>query len=249
MTTTQAVIFIVIALVIGYGFGIVDSRFTAALRKKNQKPAPAPTPEPVVVEHNRPGEQTVLEVTLERASKWHLELDGVRLDDPAAVPAEKRQRLVNIIVQIRPWLEGKLAAAAPEIPAAPAAPAPAAAAVPAVETAAVKTTAPAVPTQAAPAAEALKLNAMRGFGSMIAGDSRKVVETRPTSIVSMIDAVLQTNLASSPLKDRGIRLEENPGGGVVVWVGVQRYDGIDAVPDPVIVAAIRGAIAEWEQNK
>ena len=54
MTLGQAVIFILLAAAAGYVFGIVDSRFTSALRKKTEKPAPAPNPAPM--ERNRPGE-------------------------------------------------------------------------------------------------------------------------------------------------------------------------------------------------
>ena len=41
---------------------------------------------------------------------------------------------------------------------------------------------------------------------------------------------------------------ESPSGGVSVYVGVNRYEGIDEVPDDAIKAAIRTAIAEWEKK-
>jgi hypothetical protein len=37
-------------------------------------------------------------------------------------------------------------------------------------------------------------------------------------------------------------------GGVTVWVGIQRYPGIDAVTDPEALAMIRAAAAEWERQ-
>jgi hypothetical protein len=43
-------------------------------------------------------------------------------------------------------------------------------------------------------------------------------------------------------------LEESPGGGVSVVVGINRYAGLGEVPDPDVQAAIRAAIAEWERK-
>jgi hypothetical protein len=75
-------------------------------------------------------------------------------------------------------------------------------------------------------------------------------EDRPAapanSIVSQIDTILQSRLAGTPLEERGIFLAQSPEGGVNVYVGLTRYNGIDDVPDPQIKAAIRAAISEWE---
>lgn len=262
MTLIQAVIFILLAAAAGYVFGIVDSRFTATLRKRNEKPAPPPPAAPV--ERNRPGEHTVLEVMVDKSMKWHLEVDGTRHDDPASMTAEKRQRLINTIVQIRPWLDGKPAPAtsapAPEasvpVPVSPAQAMPAATpmAVPPASPAISAPEAPIPPvpqfaSQPVPAPDSLKVSAMRGFSSILTSDVKRTVEKKPDSIVAMIDAVLQKNLAESPLKDKGIRLEENPAGGVFVWVGLQRYSSIDEVTDPDVRAAIKAAISEWDKNR
>ena len=240
MNIGQAVLFIVIAAVAGYVFGMLDSRFTAALRKKTEKPAPES--KTVMVEHNRPGEHTVLEVTLDQASAWHLELDGSRLDDPAAIPPDKHQRLVNTIMQIRPWLDGKPAPTAQSVASKPAS---TPVAIPPVE----KMDAPLPSVKSSTFAEALKVSPMSGFSSMLVSEARLSAIQKPASIVSMIDAVLQTRLAGSPLRDKGIRLEDNPSGGVTVWIGIQHYSGIEAVPDPEVRAAIKAAVAEWDKNR
>jgi hypothetical protein len=60
--------------------------------------------------------------------------------------------------------------------------------------------------------------------------------------------VLQARLIGTPLEGRGIALSNSPEGGVLVYVGVDKYNGVDEVPDPQIKAAIRAAITEWENK-
>ncbi|HET9914963.1 MAG TPA: hypothetical protein VFQ13_23945, partial [Anaerolineales bacterium] len=77
-------------------------------------------------------------------------------------------------------------------------------------------------------------------------------EDRPAapanSVVSQVDSILQARLAGTPLEERGIFLTESPEGGVIVYIGLTRYDGVDKVPDPEIKAAIRAATTEWEHK-
>jgi hypothetical protein len=68
------------------------------------------------------------------------------------------------------------------------------------------------------------------------------------SIVAQIDEVLQEMLAESNLANSAIRLAEEPRHGVIVWVGLQRHEGIDAVPDEAVRAVIRSAVKEWERR-
>lgn len=69
------------------------------------------------------------------------------------------------------------------------------------------------------------------------------------SIVMQIDDILQDLLARSPLGSRGIKLTEDPTRGVIVYVGVNRYVGIDSVPDPEVKAIIRQAVQTWEATQ
>jgi hypothetical protein len=43
-------------------------------------------------------------------------------------------------------------------------------------------------------------------------------------------------------------LQEAPGGGVIFWVGVSKYESVDDIPDEQVQAAIRAAIDEWEEK-
>lgn len=74
-------------------------------------------------------------------------------------------------------------------------------------------------------------------------------EARPEpakSIVAQIDDILQENLAGTSMYERGIHLTEEPNQGVVVWVGLDHFNGIDTVPDDQIRGIIRDAVREWE---
>jgi hypothetical protein len=73
-------------------------------------------------------------------------------------------------------------------------------------------------------------------------------ELPPTSIVGQINLILQAQIINTPLAYQGVTLVESPSGGVNVYVGVNKYEGVDEVPDEGIKIAIRAAIAEWEKK-
>ena len=73
-------------------------------------------------------------------------------------------------------------------------------------------------------------------------------QTAPTSMVGQINAILQVRIANTPLASQGVTMMEIPSGGVIVYVGVNKYEGIEDVPSEDIKAAIRAAIAEWEKK-
>lgn len=79
--------------------------------------------------------------------------------------------------------------------------------------------------------------------------SPQLPKEQPASIVGQIDLILQEMLEGSPHHSKGVHLYEDPRKGVVVWVGLDHYEGIDNVPDPEIKQLIRSAVAEWERRK
>jgi hypothetical protein len=70
----------------------------------------------------------------------------------------------------------------------------------------------------------------------------------PKSLVEVIDEILQSQIAGTPLVNTGLRLQDSPLGEVVVWIGLNHYDGVNAVPDAAAQAAIRRAVKTWEER-
>ena len=68
------------------------------------------------------------------------------------------------------------------------------------------------------------------------------------SMVAQIDEILQKKLIAANMQKWAIRLIEFPNRGMVVMVGLEQYDGIDAVPYERVRKMIREAVAEWEKQ-
>jgi hypothetical protein len=77
---------------------------------------------------------------------------------------------------------------------------------------------------------------------------KPTVPQPPKSIVNQIDDILQAQIGTTALAGRGIRLTEAPGEGVVVWIGIEHFQGINSVPDAEVLTAIRHAVETWEAS-
>lgn len=228
------------ALLFVYIFGLVEGRSKGYKKRKAEEEQeirnnPPADPEPVIRTLDDPG---VLRIKNESGA-FTLDLDGARVNPVSMLP-DQRKRLIEILNVMRPWLEGKVASSTS-----------ATGAVPPVRT----TTSEPAPVRPAPipppASPAASIYPTQGRvtssrPAIIAKEDRPVAPAN--SIVSQIDSVLQMRLAGTLLEERGIFLTESPEGGVAVYVGLTRYNGIDEVPDPEIKTAIRDAIKEWEDK-
>ncbi|MCJ7584206.1 MAG: hypothetical protein MUO30_05495 [Anaerolineales bacterium] len=192
-------------LIFGYLIGLLEARLR--ISKKEGRPAKPPADEALP---SLEGEIEVLRAWRTRAGKLGLEMGGQRIEGKEMLQPEQHRRLVNLLLELRPWLE-----AAPDLP-----PARSGQEQPAKPPIPAKTKEPKVEQPAVAA----------------------------FSIVAQIDQILQDRLTGTPLAGRGIHLQESPEGGVMVWVGLQRFEGIDAVLDPEVKAAIRQAVEAWEKK-
>lgn len=167
-----------------------------------------------------------------------LDLDGMRVN-PSALTLDQRKRLIEMLNAMRPWLEGKTA------------PTPVPAAAPPPKPAPVAETRQSTPTPvASPPPQPIAQPQASASKPMPTTKKKKSEgpEPAPTSIVGQINLILQERIVNTPLATKGVSLMESLTGGVNVYVGIQRYEAIDDVPDEEVKAAIRAAIAEWENR-
>lgn len=68
------------------------------------------------------------------------------------------------------------------------------------------------------------------------------------SITQQIGAILDEMLQGSELEDKEIKLMESAEHGVEVWVGAEKFLGIESVPYPQVRQVIRDAVLRWEQE-
>ena len=219
-------------LFFGYFFGLFEGRNQGYKRRKKEEdeefrakpkveePLPPPSPPVTKTENN------LLRLSLEENDHLRLELDNQSVDTSHLTP-DQRKRLIELMVSMRPWIEGKPSAVKPTPPPQPG-PGPFSAQTP-----------PSTPPTPQPGP---------ALASAAPGISSEDEPSAPTSMVGQIDAILQAHLAATPLAGRGIRITESLKGGVIVMVGLDRYEAVGDVPDPQVQAAIKAAIAEWEKK-
>jgi hypothetical protein len=170
------------------------------------------------------GDVEVFEAWRTGSNSIYLSMDGKRLDNKEALLPEQHQRLLNLVLDLRPWLEtGRTAAMRPG----------------------------AVPQPSTPAGpesgEAEQPVRAKKGKNVFAGEEITPLPVTE-SIIEQIDRVLQGKLAASSMKERGIRLTEGPGGIVIIKVGTNTYEGVDSVPDLQVKAFIQQAVADWEKG-
>jgi hypothetical protein len=237
------------ALLFVYIFGLFEGRGQGYKKRKaeeeqeKEKQPASPTAESGAVTVDDPG---LLRIKNEHGA-FTLDLDGKRVT-PTGLSSDQRKRLIDVLNIIRPWLEGRSAPA----PVPSAKPTPPLTPKPSTLDerldalgSPVPQNKPASPPPAPPITrQTAQPPAARA--STIAKEDRPAAPA--SSIVGQIDAILQARLAGTPLAERGIFLTQSPEGGVNVYVGLTRYNGIDDVPDPEIKSIIRAAISEWENK-
>ena len=73
-------------------------------------------------------------------------------------------------------------------------------------------------------------------------------ESPAQSMVAQVNDILQGKLHAAGMQKWAVRLTESPNKGMVVWVGMERYEAIDEVPYKRVRDMIRVSVVEWEQR-
>lgn len=224
-------LYIIIGVAIGWFIGFLDSNrnmqkkvraaeFNAEIKIEEAEKRAALAERGLVAANPSQDDPGLLR--LKKVNGRHtLELDGVLA--PAELTLDMRKRLVELITVFRLWLEPGQPSPASAQPAAP------------IQT----------PSAPDPLSRPAQFSTQPGVQPKKPEPDKNMASL---SIVQQIDTVLQDRLLNSPLAGRGIRLQESIQGGVEVYVGLQKFETVDDVPDAEIKAAIRSAIAEWEKK-
>jgi hypothetical protein len=72
--------------------------------------------------------------------------------------------------------------------------------------------------------------------------------TKAKTIVEQIDEIVQELSFGRGEATRGIKLADDGHNGVIVYVGAEKFLGVDAVPYPEVQNLIRDAVQRWEET-
>lgn len=251
---TPLVFFLILAIILGVALGILIGMFIAN-RRSMQAPESVPADEttqpalqhaeelPIQVsEVSKEGFQSILHLWRhDKSSELAIDIDGSFHVKPQTITQEERQQLCVLADEWREWLckPGDIALS----PSSTAEPSRPEIEVDEQSPADIKPETDLMPFES----EIEPLRDAKPAAPSPAKPSKEAVP-EPLSIVAQIDEILQEMLKRSPLDQRGIRLSEDPDRGVVVWVGLERYSGIDEVPMKDVQGILRAAVAEWERR-
>ena len=159
----------------------------------------------------------------EGQSKLVVEMDGKIFHAPDEMMANEKGKFTTLLKDLESWSAG-VSPQTPE-PAIPAAD------VPFLE---------ANPIQKPP-----KQSLLNSMNEVL---HPKTAQPAEKSLASQVNDVLQEMIAGTPLAQRGLSLSETPEKGLQVMIGLEKYAGIDEVPDEAVRAAIHQAVDEWRHR-
>jgi hypothetical protein len=211
--------------------GILVGLLLSTLFRGDSKPNPEENPIPKKYVDDGYAEAARLYYS-PAAKKSITQLDGDFYSDFAALTPEQKKRVLRIQQTWQEWSEqsasqqkAERTVIPPQLPDAPAR---------------------AVVTEmnAIPSSEGLtKLTPAAIDEAIVAAKS-----LRQLPIIDQINEVLKDILANSPEKQRGISLVDNGHAGVQVWIGAERFNGIDVIPYPEVKKLIQAAVTRWEEE-
>jgi hypothetical protein len=249
MDITYTIMLVVVCLILGV---ILDNLVHFLLKKEPPPEKALPEPGETIpmplqaapVPSIPSGLEEIARIWMEAGScKLVLEMGGQQLRTAGELSIEQRTRLESSLDQLLDWLGKPLQTLPPQPPAEVLAGGPAISSnsTGSVGISANRTPLPA-PANSQPVVKPI-LNPFEIVVKAFQTDVKKPDTTK--TLAEQVDEILQEKLAESPLRDKGIRLIDTLDRGLVVLVGLEKYDGVDAVPDEQVKAVLREAVDEW----
>lgn len=220
-------IFLVLAALIGLLVGLLVSSLTSSSRESKSSSQAEP---PKEMQQEGFGEALRLWYS-PSGKKVITQLDGEYYRDFLTLSPEQKSRVMKMLTLWSYWA-GEMPKIRPHAP----------------ETAAAgadKATTP-EPAKAQAVLEPSVAEAIQAVEENAAEE--KPEADKPKTIAGQISLIIDQLLEGNPLKEKGIRLIENSHQGVDVWIGLEKFDGIDAIPYPEVQQLIRQAVAQWEKE-
>ena len=159
-----------------------------------------------------------------------LRLDGEMVEYKSDLTAEQHDRLLKLVVSLRPWLETKKEKDS-------LAPLPQDAKISTMPASLVQTT-----------IKSGKGDEEKEDAEIYEDDGDGGLGYASLSMVEQINRILQKKLSRSHLDKRGIQLGASVSGSLLIQIGIEEYEWIDEVPEKEVQDIIRESIAEWEKN-
>ncbi len=215
------------------GFGLVVGFGLAQLFKSSKKPSSQRREKPI----QAPTDQfEILRVSQHNdTSKMLVDMRGRPLPSGPNLSAEQIDQVETVLLAVYKWM-GKQ----PQIAGAGAAPQPEAD--PPAETRKTSEFSDSLPP--IPQVADVLVNPFKrpDFGTTTPkGPSKSVVE--------QINDIFQAKIEGSALEKLKIQLKEIPGKGMIIHIGVHKFENIDDIPDAKIRGLIRASANEWNSQQ
>jgi hypothetical protein len=184
------------------------------------------------------------------AKKTLTQLDGDFYPDFSALTPEQKKRVLRILQSWQEWSgQGNMTPGSPLNPSTGEQTIPAAGRIAAAALGEKTLVIPPLPVERnlSASAEYKELSSQNLLGAKPSTAAAKpVTPVKPQTIVEQINDILEQVVANSQENKRGIRLADDGHQGVLVWVGLEKFNGVDAVPYPEVQQLIRTAVKRWE---
>ncbi len=232
MNPTPAILITLASACIGFALGYIFFTLTSRREPESQPasekqalPEPAVAP-PLPAPPPDPGISEVARLWFDRSDqKLVVGIGSQVIRTPEALSLEDRQRLESAAGQLSTWFS----------PLQVEAPGPAHIPIP----------------EPAPAVKkaSYSLNPVNVVMNAVEADMKKLPDETDQSIALQVNKILQEKLIGTPLEKRGVALSETRDHDLVVRIGLEKFTGLDAVPDEEIKTIIREAVQEWEATR